>query len=186
MKKNSIPIETLHALLICDPAQGKLFWKHRPLEYFAEAKYPERQCAAWNTCFAGKEAFTTDNGYGYRYGSILNRYYRAHRVIWAMITGAWPPEEIDHVNGIRDDNRIENLRAVTRAENMRNAAFRSNNTSGAMGVSWHKRYEKWLSRIKVDGKQIHLGSFDDKDEAIAARAAAEIEYGFHENHGRMN
>ena len=186
MKKKSIPIETLRALLICDPVAGTLTWRHRPLEYFAEAKSPEATCARWNTRNAGKEAFTADKGDGYRRGSILNRLYCAHRVIWAMTTGAWPPEDIDHVNGVRDDNRIENLRAVTRAENLRNQAMRRTNTSGVMGVSWHRAAGKWQSMVTADGKQIHLGLFDDKDAAAAARADAEIEYGFHENHGRIN
>jgi len=101
-----------------------------------------------------------------------------------MATGAWPPDQIDHVNGVRTDNRIENLRSVTHAENGRNQAIPRNNTSGVMGVARRTRGKKWHAQIKVGGKQIHLGSFDDKDEAIAARAAADIEHGFHENHGR--
>lgn len=183
MKKKSIPIETLRALLICDPAQGKLFWKHRPLEYFAEVKNPGHQCAAWNTRYAGKEAFTTGS-HGYRQGSIFSSLYFAHRVIWAMTTGAWPLDQIDHVNGVKDDNRIENLRAVTCTENMRNAAMPRNNTTGVMGVVWNKRDKKWQAQIMVGGKQIYLGLFDDLEEAAAARAAAEIEFGYHENHGR--
>ncbi len=186
MKKKSIPIETLRALLSCDSAAGTLTWRHRPLEYFAEAKKPERACAIWNTRFAGKEAFTSGDGRGYRQGSILNSLYSTHRVVWAMTTGAWPEDDIDHINGVRTDNRIENLRAVTRAENLRNAAIYSTNTSGVVGVSWHKAAGKWSAQITADGKKIHLGLFDDLEEAIAARAAADIEYGYHENHGRMS
>jgi hypothetical protein len=186
MTKKPIPIETLRALLICDPAQGKLFWKHRPLEYFAETNNPERACAAWNARYAGKEAFTADKGNGYLRGAIFSRPYLAHRVIWAMATGAWPPDQIDHINGDRADNRIENLRAVTSAENQQNAAMRHDNTSGVVGVSWHKAHGKWQVQIRASGKNIHLGYFNNKDEAVATRATADIEYGFHENHGRMN
>ena len=186
MSKEPISIETLRVLLSCDPVAGTLTWRHRPLEYFAETEYPESQCARWNTRYAGKEACTVVLSSGYRQTSILLRKYYAHRVIWAMATGAWPPDQIDHINGVRTDNRIENLRAVTRSENMRNAAMPCTNTSGTMGVSWHKASGKWRATIKANGKCTHLGLFDDKDKAVAVRAAADIEYGYHENHGRMN
>ncbi len=179
-----LPIETLHKLLAGDPDAGTLHWRERPLEFFEHCKAPKRICAAWNARLAGKEAFTTDHRKGYRRGMIFGRSYLAHRVIWALTTGAWPPEEIDHINGVKDDNRIENLRAVTRAENLRNQAIYSNNTSGVVGVDWHKRDKRWTAQIRVDNKQIYLGYFTNKEDAIAARAAADIEYGFHANHGR--
>ena len=79
---------------------------------------------------------------------------------------------------------FSNLRQVTRVENLRNQKRYSNNTSGAVGVYWHKREKKWEAGIRVKGKYIFLGYFDDKEEAVAAREKAERRYGFHLNHGR--
>jgi hypothetical protein len=174
----------LHKFLICNPVAGTMTWRARTPEMFSHCERPEHACAAWNARYAGKEAFTTDHNEGYRVGKIFGRTYRAHRVIWAMTTGAWPEDQIDHINGDPADNRIENLRAVTQSENLRNAALPRNNTSGAMGVGWHKPAGKWQAQIRGNGKQINLGLFTNKDDAIAARAAAEKKYGFHENHGR--
>lgn len=91
--------------------------------------------------------------------------------------------EIDHENHIRNDNRIENLRLVSSKGNKKNTTRRCDNTSGVTGVHWFKRECKWKVQIKVDGKQRHLGLFDNLDDAVAARKAAERQYGFHENHG---
>lgn len=184
MINKSIPVETLRALLSCDPVNGTLTWRHRPLEYFAEAKNPERACASWNTRFAGKEALTSDVK-GYRHGSIFGSLYYAHRVIYAMATGEWPPDQIDHINGDPVDNRIQNLRAATQMENGRNQPMPCTNTSGVVGVHWHKAGGKWQASIRVGGKNIHLGMFDRIENAAQARKFAEIEYGFHENHGRL-
>tara|TARA_R110000737_G_C14381721_1_gene450659 strand:+ start:138 stop:686 length:549 start_codon:yes stop_codon:yes gene_type:complete len=176
--------EMLHRLLHCDPVMGVLTWKPRTPDLFNESKYSaDRLCTRWNTRLAGKFALYTISD-GYKTGRIFNRNYKAHRVIWAMVHGKWPADQIDHINGIRGENRIENLREVTNAENMRNAAMPRINTSGVVGVHWYEKNGRWVAQIKANGKTKHLGSFIDKADAIAARAAAEIEYGYHENHGR--
>jgi hypothetical protein len=82
------------------------------------------------------------------------------------------------------DNRLENLRAVSSGENLRNQKIYKNNTSGTIGVSFHKSYKSYRASITINGKTKHLGLFKNKEEAIAARAAANIKYNFHENHGR--
>lgn len=105
-------------------------------------------------------------------------------LVWLMFNGYLPKGEIDHINGIRSDNRIENLREVTRVENSRNQQIKSNNVSGAIGVRFNQHIDKWESYIKVNYKKIHLGSFNSKQSAIKARKDAEKKYGFHENHGR--
>tara|TARA_R110000787_G_C13248677_1_gene429137 strand:- start:202 stop:756 length:555 start_codon:yes stop_codon:yes gene_type:complete len=169
----------LRKLLDYNPETGELTWKERTADMFAQ----DGQMKSWNTRWAGKPAFTADNGNGYLCGSISGISYRAHRVAWAMCHGKWP-DEIDHINGIRRDNRIFNLRSVTRTENNRNAARRKDNASGCVGVSWEQSRGKWLAHIKVNKKNINLGRFSEKSEAIAARQAAEVKYGFHENHGR--
>ena len=107
-----------------------------------------------------------------------------HRVCYAIYHGRDPyPMHCDHINHKRDDNRICNLRLVTPQENLKNQSPNSSNTSGAMGVYFHKPRKKYCAYIKVNGKKKHLGLFTNKSDAIAARKAAEIEYGFHKNHG---
>lgn len=177
--------ELLLRLFRYDPETGKLFWRNRTPDLFADGKHSaEHNCRVWNSGWAGKEAFTGIGNHGYRAGSIFDRKYLAHRVIWAITHGAWPCGQIDHINGVRDDNHIENLRAVSDAENKRNKKRYGTNTSGVVGVCWHKATGKWQARIAVGGERKHLGLFTSKDDAITARAAAEVEHGYHENHGR--
>lgn len=173
--------EYLRECLAYDKASGELTWLSRPREHFAT----EPASRIWNTKFAGSKALTATHGSGYRHGTINNRRYLAHRVIWSIVYGEWPTEDIDHINGNRADNRIENLRAVSRAENLRNMKLYNNNTTGVMGVYWHKNTGKWRSLIKVNGKSIHLGLFESIEDAAAARAEAEKKYDFHPNHGRL-
>lgn len=172
--------ELLRELLDYDPETGKLTWLPRTKDNHPNDQVRRRL----NTQFAGREAFTTTSSKGYKRGILLNRDFLAHRVIWALHTGAWPEDQIDHVNGNRSDNRIENLRVVSNQENQKNQRLYSNNTSGYMGVLWNKGCKRWSSRIQVDGGNLHLGLFDDIEDAIAARKEAEIKHGFHENHGR--
>jgi len=121
---------------------------------------------------------------GYYQVQIDGKLYMVHRLIWIMFNGNIPDNmEIDHINHIRDDNRLTNLRLVTRQDNRRNQKLTIRNKSGVIGIYYIKRLGKWGSQIKVDGKVIWLGSFVKKDDAISARKKAEIEYGFHKNHG---
>lgn len=106
-----------------------------------------------------------------------------HRLIFCYHHGYFP-EFIDHINGIRSDNRIENLRATTKTENFQNMCLRKDNKSGCHGVSIHKHSGLWHARITVDKRIISLGYFKDKDSAILARKKADRKYGFHKNHGR--
>jgi hypothetical protein len=94
-----------------------------------------------------------------------------------------PEHGIDHEDGNGLNNRWENLRDVTRLENMRNRRKYKNNTSGVVGVVWNKARGKWQVQIKVKGTLIFLGYFVNKDDAIKARKKADIKYGFHKNHG---
>ena len=172
-------------LLKADFETGKLFWLPRPLEMFKDGKQSaEHNCAIWNSRFPGTEAFTAVNGWGYRHGRIFGRAYRAHRVIWLLATKEWPADEIDHINGVKDDNRMTNLRQVTGAENRKNTRLSKANTSGIIGVSWLNSRRKWAAQIHINGRSTNLGHFLEKSDAIAARKAAEIKYGYHPNHGR--
>ncbi len=99
----------------------------------------------------------------------------AHRVAWAMHHGSWPPDQIDHINGVRDDNRICNLRLATARENCTNRAQPLSPTSGVRGVSWAKSCGKWLAQIKRNYKSYNLGYYDAIEEASAAYQKAAME-----------
>jgi len=120
---------------------------------------------------------------GYIYIQINYKPYRAHRLAWLYMYGKFPDNQVDHINGIRSDNRIVNLRDVTNQENGRNRRITKRNTSGFTGVCWYKQCSKCQAQIRVNSKQIHLGLFDNKEDAIATREQANIDYGYHINHG---
>jgi hypothetical protein len=107
------------------------------------------------------------DGDGYRV--VSPRSFKAHRIVWAMTYGYWPGHQIDHINGVRNDNRLCNLREATVAQNQQNQRASPRNASGYPGVSWHKRIGKWEAHITVDGRRHHLGLFDTAREAYAAR-----------------
>lgn len=185
MDERQIPDSTLlNKLLRYEPETGKLFWRSRTPDMFEEGKQTrEHSCANWNAKHAGKEAFTADSGEGYKRGVIFGRKYLAHRVIWCMVKGYWP-DQVDHENQGRSDNRIGNLRDVDQATNLKNMRLPSTNTSGRVGVCWNKNKGKWHAQIRHNSRQINLGLFTDVADAEAAREAAEQKYGFHPNHGR--
>lgn len=121
--------------------------------------------------------------HGYVLASCGGRQYKAHRLAFLYMTGDIP-KEVDHINGVRDDNRWVNLRGVGRQENSRNQKKRVNNKSGVMGVYQEAKSGTWYSQITVDGVTKHLGRFKEKGDAIEARLAAVAAAGFHENHDR--
>lgn len=120
---------------------------------------------------------------GYLTATFKGKTVPAHRLIWWLVRGKFPKNSIDHINGIRDDNRLCNLRLATHADQAKNQGRRSDNTTGATGVVWFKDRRKWVARITVKGKNINLGYFKDFGEACATRRLAEDKYGFHNNHG---
>jgi len=122
---------------------------------------------------------------GYLIININRTLYRAHRLAWLYVYGKFPENDIDHINGIKDDNRILNLRDVTNSENHRNMKMSKRNKSGFTGIRWSEKQHKWLSRIHTEGKEIHLGSFIELSDAINSRELAENELGFHANHGKI-
>jgi len=168
----------VHADLRYEPETGKLFWKERTPDLFAEtSKDPERRCVAWNARDAGTEAMTAQRQ-GYCVGAVLGQSVLAHRVAWAMMTGQWPSDQVDHINGARSDNRWHNLRAATSAENARNRSSNNASTSKFLGVSWATRQNRWHAQIGSGGVRLHLGFFiSETDAATAYDAAAAARYG---------
>lgn len=131
----------------------------------------------------GTEAGTL-NWDNHRHLRVNYKIYQAHRIAWLLVHGHFPLNEIDHINGIHNDNRLINLRDVTGQENACNRPVPKNNTSGVMGVSWCKKINKWHARIRKNYQYILLGDYTNWFDAVCARKAAEHQYGFHINHGR--
>jgi hypothetical protein len=155
-----------------DPETGKLYWRAHPT-------MPK----CWVSRYAGGEAFTSVQRNGYLRGSLDNRRFLAHRVVWALHHGAWPSHEIDHRDHDRTNNRIDNLRERDSTGNKRNSLRSRRNSSGVVGVSWYTREQKWRAHIGVAGKQKTLGLFDSFEAAVRRRKAAEFAYDFDPSHG---
>lgn len=168
----SIPISFLRECLEYDHETGIVRWRQRPASYFPTTK----GAAQWNGAFAGKEA-----GKKGRYPRVHIKFegktycIGLHRVAWAMETGAWPTEEIDHRNRDNSDNRFCNLREATRGLNSQNRAKPKNNTSGFLGVRFEKRRNNWIAQISVNRKTFHLGTFNSPEAASAAYEKARRE-----------
>lgn len=175
MSKPLPSAEVLRSLLEYDPTTGDLTWKARKA---ADLGWSEGRCRAWNEQYAGTPALAHVGSHGYRTGTLIGLGgVKAHRVIWKMAFDT-DPRFIDHLNGIRTDNRLANLRDVSRAENARNPGLSVNNTSGANGVYWYPRYGKWMASIRVNGRRKNLGYFQDKAAAISARRDADAAAGY--------
>lgn len=177
-----IDVTLLRSLIDLDADTGLMKWKPRPENLFNGCA--KRSASVWNARYAARPVQFSIHQDGYAKMRIFNQGFQVHRVVYALHNGAWPAGHIDHINGIRTDNRPENLRSVTRAENNRNQKRHSTNTSGQMGVMWHRAARKWLARIYNKNQEIHLGLFVEFEDAVAARKAAEREYGYAEGHGR--
>lgn len=125
----------------------------------------------------------TKNSAGYRVISLFGKRYLEHRLAWFFVHGEMPKHEIDHINQIRDDNRISNLRQVTRSENQRNKT-RKDSRVDEVGIWWCRRRKRYIAEITLNGKKVYQKSFKDIDEAIQQRKAKALELGFHDNHGK--
>jgi hypothetical protein len=160
---------------------GCLYYKERDRKHFNTSHGYKK----FNSRYAGRLAGSTSVA-GYRTVKIFGKDYKVHRIVWILNFGGVIPHSIDHKNGIRNDNRLENLRLATQREQRRNTALSSRSTSGENGVCWQKRDKRWYAYIQINGKRKNLGYFVNKEDAIAARKAANKKYGYHENHGREN
>jgi len=109
---------------------------------------------------------------GYTGMKIEQRELLAHRVAWLHVHGRWPVDQLDHVNGIKSDNRLTNLREASRAENKCNTKRPATNTSGFKGVTWHIHTKRWVARLTINRRRVHLGYFSTADEAHTAYCTA--------------
>ncbi|RWK12183.1 HNH endonuclease [Mesorhizobium sp.] len=152
----ALTAERARELLLYDPETGALTWR------------VARGCQ--RGALAG-----TRTAEGYTQVEIDYRLYRAHRVIWLMQTGKWPKHLLDHRNGMRADNRWNNLREATPAQNARNRRPSQRNNSGRIGVT-KTATGRWQAFIGVDLKNVVLGTFETFDEAVLVRAEAEVRH----------
>lgn len=184
MQRSDVTPELLKQLVRYDAQRGLLFWRERTPAFFRDDRMADAQsrCQRWNKRYANKQGFRSRTGNGYLFGSIFNMPFMAHRVAIAITCGFWP-ENVDHINGLRTDNRIENLRAASVLENRRNCCARNN--PYPTGIYKRRDSGKFVAQIGVDYGTKYLGSYDDIADALAARKRAEVKYGFHENHGRL-
>lgn len=181
-----IEVSLLRELLAVDPETGVLTWLPRRADHFAPLSGHRADMARnkWNGQNAGLPALTAPSGNGYMVGRLLGRACLAHRAAFALYHGRWPTGQIDHIDHDGTNNRQDNLREVSKAENNRNRSKSSRNTSGHTGVHWCKQGRRWMAQIKINGRSTHIGGFYRIEDAVAARGAAEKAHGFHPNHGR--
>lgn len=148
--KLPVNIARLNDLLTYNQSTGVFTWK-----------LPRR-------CIRAGSAAGTINHYGYVVIKIDGLTYKAHRLAWMWATGRFSDLEIDHINRIRSDNRLSNLREATSSQNKHNASMRTDNTSGLKGVSYSADRRKFVAQISVNGKNQNLGRFSTDQEAAAA------------------
>lgn len=148
-----ITVEEVRRLLSYDPDTGAFTWLIPTSDRIR----------------VGQKAGRVNSGYvGIR---INGREYLAHRLAWFYVHGVWPVGDIDHINRDRSDNRIANLRPATRAQNLQNRSYD--------GAYWYASRRKWRVNIRVDGKRIWVGDYDDRADALAARKDAVLKYHSH-------
>ena len=150
---------TVKRLFFYDAESGMLFWRAGN----------GRNVKPW-------QQVKSTNGRGYICAKVGGKSYLAHRLAWLYVHSEFSAGDIDHKNRVRNDNRLCNLRDVSRADNCQNISAPSHNKSGHIGVSWIKSHNAWTVYIKVRKKNKWLGYFKDLDKAIAARKDGEAKY----------
>lgn len=168
-------IQRVAEMIDYDPHTGKLTWKRRDV-----------YVRGWSNKRAGEECGKLRNGYRVievRFGDGVRLRVMAHRLAWFIHCGRLPNGEIDHVNRDRSDNRACNLREVSSSMNKRNKSRMSNNKSGVTGVCWDKCRKKWAAQVRMEGRNHHLGRFDNLIDADLAVRRFRANNGFSESHG---
>lgn len=152
---SKLTAQRLRELLDYDPATGSLVWR-----------IPRPRCRV-----GGEAGWSETNGY--RRIHIDGETHQAHRLAWLHVTGVWPSDQIDHINGVRSDNRFVNLRDVDNAENQQNQRLaRCTNELGVLGVGL--RDGKYVARITAAGRSVYLGRHLTAEAADAAYRRAKV------------
>ena len=158
MAKADLTAQRLRELLYYNPETGRFTWR-----------VSRRGSAAR----AGQEVLERVNDNGYALVGVDRCSHRAHRLVWLHVHGVWPVKFIDHINGVRTDNRLANLREATNAENLQNLRYaKSHSSHGFLGVTYSKTNSRWIGQITRDGQHFYLGSFKTVEEARAAYIGA--------------
>ena len=152
------------------------------LDYNPDTGAFMRKISTGPKAIVGEQAGSIDNQ-GYVRIGVDGVVYPAHRLAWLYSFKEWPIHNIDHINQLRHDNRIVNLRDVPQSENMKNTAKNINNKSGVLGVHCRKN-GKWRASIRGGGRLVYLGTHADFNAAVITRKVAEFAYNYHENHGK--
>lgn len=171
--------EYFKSMFSYNPETGDLTWKERTDN--------SRSSKIFNGIFAGKVAGSRvtpkRSRTVYLQVQIGKKNYKNHRVIFAIMTG-YMPEQVDHIDHNRLNNKWSNLRASNSADNSKNLPMRKSNKSGHVGVHWHKSSKKWQAKaVNKEGRRIDLGRFDDINDAIKARKDHEIKFGYYQYRG---
>jgi hypothetical protein len=159
--RDDISFDIVTKLLEYRPDEGTLIWKTRPQEMFPDS----RACKIWNTKNAGKVAGSISKRSNRVSITIFKVARAAPRLIWLIVYGEYPPHDVDHVDNNPLNNRLSNLRAATRPQNLWNRRINKNNSCGLKGVCLDKRRNQWKAEIMVHRKKMFLGYFSTKEEA---------------------
>lgn len=158
MKKDAITLERLRELFSFDPETGVFTWVNPT-----------------NWSISRGEALGRVGAHGYVCAILDGKSYLVHRLAWLWMTGEWPKNSIDHINGIKTDNRFCNLRDVTHSMNCHNKRIRNpTNKHGAMGVCWMEKRKTWVANICVNKRNKNLGDFETKEAAAQAYLEAKM------------
>lgn len=158
-----ITAEYLRSRIAYNSENGEFTWLWKPEN--------NRFDRTWNTLYAGKCAGKDKQGY--RAISIDGVVYQAHRLAWLYVHGQWPTGEIDHINRVRDDNRIVNLRDATHVQNITNGSTQKRRNGLPKGA--YRKGSRWQAKITVNWKIEYLGSYATAEEAHAAYKARAVE-----------
>lgn len=180
-KPKKIDMDLINKLIEYNRESSRITWKVRGREFFNS----DANMNSWNARWSGKIARSYISNNGYIIVKILKTFHQAHRLVWAMHTGCDFTEDIDHINGDRTDNIFSNLRAVERSENTRNRCKPNSNSSGVMGVYFHKRDRKWHAQTQFKGV-LYREAFSNFKDAVLAREAQLERCMFSTRHGCLN
>jgi hypothetical protein len=157
MAKADLNPDRLRELINYNPLTGEFIWQAQPTQSGKRGKYIKLGSVAGNTSL------------GYRRIRIDGELYLAHRLAWLYEHSTWPDGRLDHINGDKDDNRMENLRVTTNRQNSQNIRKpHADSASGFLGVTWSKHAKRWHAGIGFNDGRIGLGYFDTPEEAHAA------------------